>query len=101
MFENVSREKKPVNPLLEKGLITKGKVAKSEAEKKQLSRRNIKVYDDAYTDMVALSQLKNMTHNELIVWLVDKAVKDLDEEQKTVFSHLKLVAEGKGKKQNR
>ena len=97
MFENIERASKKVNPLLEKGEITPNtnKVTKSEAEKKQNSRRNIKIYDDAYYDLVALSQCKNMTHNELIVWLVNQAVSELDDKQKDVFEHLRAVAEEK------
>lgn len=99
MFENVERQEKKANPLLEKGLIEDKKTqSQSEAQKKQLSRRNIKIYDDAFTGMVALSQLKNMTHSELIVWLVEKATNELDDQQKAVFEHLKSVAEEKGKK---
>ena len=43
MFENIERTSKKVNPLLEKGEITPNtnKVTKSEAEKKQNSRRNV------------------------------------------------------------
>lgn len=98
MFKDVERKSKSANPLLDKGKISPTKVAKSEAEKKQQSRRNIKIYDDAYYDLVALSQCKNMTHNELIVWLVNKAVSELDDTQKSVFEHLKTVAEAKNKK---
>ena len=97
MFENIERASKKVNPLLEKGKITPNtnKVTKSESEKKKNSRRNIKIYDDAYYDLVALSQCKNMTHNELIVWLVNQAVSELDDKQKDVFEHLRAVAEEK------
>lgn len=98
MFKDIERKSKTANPLIEKGKISTKKVAKSEAEKKQQSRRNIKIYDDAYYDLVALSQCKNMTHNELIVWLVNKAVGELDDTQKSVFEHLKTVAESKNKK---
>lgn len=93
---NFSRQSKKPNPLLENGMVkSEPKVAKSDAEKKQNSRRNIKIYDDAYYDLVALSQCKNMTHNELIVWLVNKAVSELDDNQKSVFDHLRTIAEEK------
>ena len=96
MFDNIGRTPKKVNPLLEKGEVKpKTKRIGAEAEKKQNSRRNIKIYDDAYYDLVALSQCKDMTHNELIVWLVNKAVSELDDKQKDVFEHLRAVAEEK------
>lgn len=71
--------------------ITANKSEKSlsEAEKKQRKRRNIKVYDEAFYEVVALSQLKNMTQNELIRFLVKNAVNELQESEKSVFDFLR------------
>lgn len=97
MFKNLERESKKSNPILDKGNIgtPKVKVAKSEAQQKQLSRRNIKVYDEAYVNLSALAQYKNMTHTELILWLVSQVTNELGEEQKAIFEHLRAGAEQK------
>ncbi|MFP3722678.1 hypothetical protein SFC57_23985 [Niallia circulans] len=65
----------------------------SEAEKKQRNRRNIKVYDEAFYEVVALSQLKAMTQNDLLRWLVRNVVNDLDEGEKKVYEYLRDKAE--------
>lgn len=67
----------------------KRKKSLSEAEKKQRKRRNIKVYDEAFYEVVALSQLKNETQNDLIRLLVKNAVNELDEGEKSVYEFLR------------
>lgn len=85
IYEGVTRKRKNRNnPLLE---MNNDKL--SEAERKQRSRRNIKVYDEAYFDIVALSQFKQMTQNDLLEWLVENVVKELDEKEKLIFEHLR------------
>lgn len=69
------------------------RTALSEAEKKQRNRRNIKVYDEAFYEVVALSQLKGMTQNDLLRWLVKNAVNDLEEGEKKVYEYLRDKAE--------
>lgn len=61
----------------------------SEAQKKQKSRRNLKVYDEAYFDIRVLSQIKDMTQNDLLRWLVKNAVKDLSEENRALYEGLR------------
>lgn len=53
------------------------------------TRKNIKVYDKVYFDLVALSELKNMTRNDLLEWLLENAINNLDKKEKLIFKHLR------------
>lgn len=95
MYENLDRKRKgKKNPILElqnKKDESENQVKSplSEAQKKQRKRRNIKVYDEAFFDVVALSKLKDMTQNDLLRYLVKKEVDDLAEKEKSIFEYLR------------
>jgi hypothetical protein len=61
------------------------------------TRKNIKVYDRVYFDLVALSELKNMTRNDLLEWLLENAINNLDKKEKLIFKHLRDNAMQKNK----
>ncbi|MCU9601727.1 hypothetical protein [Pallidibacillus thermolactis] len=61
------------------------------------TRKNIKVYDKVYFDLVALSELKNMTRNDLLEWLLENAINNLDKKEKLIFKHLRDNAMQKNK----
>ena len=69
----------------------------SPAEEKQKSRKNIKVYQDVYLPFTALSQLTGLTHNELILSLVNKKIDELNDDQYAIYEHLLNTMEKKVK----
>ncbi|MGM9926631.1 MAG: hypothetical protein ACI35P_01660 [Bacillus sp. (in: firmicutes)] len=67
----------------------------SEAEKKQRSRRNLKLYTDTYCSVSALAQCLNMTQNDLIKVLIDEKVPQLTNQQREVYGYLKDTVEAR------
>lgn len=97
-LEQQNQGKKP-NPITNNK--EKGKPTLSEAEKRQRLRKNVKVYDETFFGVIALAQLKGMTQDELVKWLIKNAVNELDESEKEVFQYLKSKAQETAEKRKK